>query len=108
MLATSGGQRVPVQRLTLALSHPGQSVGKSFCRQRRRLHAEKAQSALTIILILVMGGLTRIFLMVLGALNPQFPEKAMATYSSTLAWKIPWMEKPDGLQFMGSLKVGHD
>ena len=24
------------------------------------------------------------------------------------AWKIPWMEKPSGLQFMGSLRVGHD
>ena len=38
-----------------------------------------------------------------------FPvEKAMATYSSTLAWKIPWMEGPGRLQSMGSLKVGHD
>ena len=30
------------------------------------------------------------------------------THSSTLAWKIPWMEEPGGLQFMGSLRVGHD
>jgi len=29
-------------------------------------------------------------------------EKAMATHSSTLAWKIPWMEEPGGLQSMGS------
>ena len=35
-------------------------------------------------------------------------EKAMATYSSTLAWKIPWTEGPGGLQSMGSLEVGHD
>ena len=35
-------------------------------------------------------------------------EKAMATHSSTLAWKIPWMEGPDGLQSMGSLGVRHD
>ena len=35
-------------------------------------------------------------------------EKAMAPYSSTLAWKIPWTEKPGGLQSMGSLGVGHD
>ena len=27
---------------------------------------------------------------------------------STLAWKIPWMEEPGGLQSMGSLRVGHD
>ena len=32
----------------------------------------------------------------------------MATQSSTLAWKIPWMEGPGGLQSMGSLGVGHD
>ena len=32
----------------------------------------------------------------------------MATHSSTLAWKIPWMEEPRGLQSMGSLGVGHD
>ena len=35
-------------------------------------------------------------------------EKAMATHSSTLAWKIPWVEEPGGLQSMGSLRVGHD
>ena len=35
-------------------------------------------------------------------------EKAMAAHSSTLAWKIPWMEEPGGLQSMGSLRVGHD
>ena len=34
-------------------------------------------------------------------------EKAMATHSSTLAWKIPWTEEPGGLQSMGSLRVGH-
>ena len=34
-------------------------------------------------------------------------EKAMAPHSSTLAWKIPWMEEPGGLQSMGSLRVGH-
>ena len=36
------------------------------------------------------------------------PEKATAPHSSTLAWKIPWMEEPGRLQFMGSLRVGHD
>ena len=34
--------------------------------------------------------------------------KAMAPHSSTLAWKIPWMEEPGRLQSMGSLRVGHD
>ena len=32
----------------------------------------------------------------------------MAPHSSTLAGKIPWMEEPDGLQSMGSRRVGHD
>ena len=32
----------------------------------------------------------------------------MAPHSSTLAWKIPWMEEPGRLQLMGSLTVGHD
>ena len=35
-------------------------------------------------------------------------KEAMASHSSTLAWKIPWMEEPGRLQFMGSLRVEHD
>ena len=35
-------------------------------------------------------------------------EKEMATHSSVLAWKIPWMEEPGRLQSMGSWRVGHD
>ena len=35
-------------------------------------------------------------------------EKAMATHSSILAWKIPWMEEPGRLQSTGSQRVGHD
>ena len=38
----------------------------------------------------------------------QVTEKAMAPHSSTLAWKIPWMEQPGRLQSMGLLRVGHD
>ena len=34
-------------------------------------------------------------------------EKAMATHSSTLAWKIPWTEEPGRLQSVGSQRVGH-
>ena len=33
-----------------------------------------------------------------------YSEKAMATHSSTLAWKIPWMEEPGRPQFMGPLE----
>ena len=35
-------------------------------------------------------------------------EKEMATHSSILAWEITWTEKPGGLQYTGSQKVGHD
>ena len=35
-------------------------------------------------------------------------EKAMATHSSTLVWKIPWMEEPGRLRPMGSLRVRQD
>ena len=36
------------------------------------------------------------------------PKASMATHSSTLAWKIPWMEEPGRLPSMGSLRVGYD
>ena len=35
-------------------------------------------------------------------------EKEVATHSSILAWKIPWMKEPGGLQSMGLQTVGHD
>ena len=37
-----------------------------------------------------------------------FKQTDKAPHSSTLAWKIPWMEEPGRLQSMGSLRVGHD
>ena len=35
-------------------------------------------------------------------------EKGMATHSGILAWRIPWMEEPGGLQSTGSQRAGHD
>jgi len=35
-------------------------------------------------------------------------EKEMATHSSILAWRIPWMEEPGWLQSTGSQRVGHN
>ena len=35
-------------------------------------------------------------------------EKRMATHSSILAWSMPWIEEPGGLQPMGSQRIGHD
>ena len=42
----------------------------------------------------------------LGCEDP--PDREMATHSSSLAWKIPWMEEPGRLQSMGSQRVGQD
>ena len=43
------------------------------------------------------------------SLGPEDPlEKEMATHSSTLAWRIPWMDEPGGLQSTGSQRVGHN
>ena len=43
-----------------------------------------------------------------GMLYSHISEKAMAPHSSTLAWKIPWMEEPGELQSMGLRGIGHD
>ena len=44
-----------------------------------------------------------------GSLGWEDPlEEGMATYSSILAWRIPWTEEPGGLQSMELQRVGHD
>ena len=47
------------------------------------------------------------FILYLGT-PKDYMEKAMAPHSSTLAWRIPWAEKPGRLQSTGLLRVGHD
>ena len=44
----------------------------------------------------------------IGKLRYMSPREGMATHSSILAWRIPWTEKPGGLQSMRSQKAGHD
>ena len=53
-------------------------------------------------------GLMLLLLSVLCYLYKSFSEKAMAPHSSSLSWKIPWMEEPGRLQSMWSLRVEHD
>ena len=60
--------------------HHRQSLGKSFCRWREGLHAETAQSALTVILKLVIGGLTSIILVVLGVVNLQSQGRSVSIF----------------------------
>ena len=55
---------------------------------------------------LVLDNTWSVFL--ISAILRSMMEKAMAPHSSTLAWKIPWMEEPGRLQSMGSLGVGHN
>ena len=52
------------------------------------------------------GGLKETQVLSLGREDPL--EEGMATLSSILAWTIPWTEEPDGLQSMGSHRVGQD
>ena len=49
-----------------------------------------------------------IYMNIYPSLEIDRSEKAMAPHSSTLAWKIPWMEEPGGLHSMMSLRVRHD
>ena len=57
--------------------------------------------------VIFSSSMKNVFGILIGvALNQS--EKAMAPHSSTLAWKIPWMEEPGGLPSMGSHRVGHD
>ena len=53
-----------------------------------------------------LSGMQETWVQSLGRENPL--EKEMAAHSSSLAWRILWMEEPGGLQSMGSLRVGHD
>ena len=52
--------------------------------------------------------LFKYFAHLISCLFSSYGEKAMAPHSSTFAWKIPWMEEPGRLQFMGSLRVRHN
>ena len=55
-----------------------------------------------------LDGITDLMDTSLNKLQEIVREKAMAPHSSTLAWKIPWVEEPGRLQSMGSQRVGHN
>ena len=56
----------------------------------------------------IFSGLWPIFIFLLEPYLIWAVEKATATHSGTLAWKIPWMEEPGRLQSMGLPRVGHN
>ena len=74
---------------TVQLSHPYMTIGKTIALTRWTF-VDKVMSLL------------------FNMLSRLVTEKAMAPHSSTLAWKIPWMEEPGELQSMGSRRVGPD
>ena len=61
-----------------------------------------------IIALIIRTFVSKVMSLLLNMLPRFVTEKVMAPYSSTLAWKIPWMEEPGGLQSMGSRRVGQD
>ena len=58
------------------------------------------------VILLDLPGMQKTQVQSLGQEDPL--EKETATHSSILAWRIPWTEKPCGLQSMGSQRVEHD
>ena len=74
---------------TVQLSHPYITTGKTIALTRRT-------------------SVGKVMSLLFYMLSRLVTEKAMAPHSSTLAWKLPWMEEPGGLQSMGSQRVGDD
>ena len=70
------------------------------------LYAEYIRASLVAQMVKHLSAMQETWVQSLGWEDPL--EKEMATHSSTLTWKIPWMEEPGRLQSMGSLGVGHD
>ena len=70
------------------------------------IHWELGGTSLVAQMVKCLPAMQETWVQSLGQEDPL--EKEMATYSSTLAWKIAWMEEPGRLQSMGSQRVGHD
>ena len=60
----------------------------------------------TVFVLLCLSTMWETWVRSLGREDPL--EKEMATHSSILAWRIPWMEEPGGLQSTGSQRIGHN
>ena len=81
----------------------------SHSQGRKRYHYYRQRASLVAQLLKNLPALQETWVRSLWSLGQEDPlEKEMATHSSTLAWKIPWTEKPGGLQSMGSQRAGHN
>ena len=70
------------------------------------IHTWSAWASLEVQMVKNLPAMQETWVQSLGQEEPL--EKGMATHSSILAWKIPWMEEPGRLQSMGLQRVGHD
>ena len=86
------------------LQHPPSYLDFSYLRRRVSLHSCSSQAQLLLLTLDEGHLLTTTPPDLEHGVAPIGPwyEKAMAPHSSTLAWKIPWMEEPGGLHSMGS------
>ena len=78
----------------------------SLISQDKAFHVASVRTSLVAQTVKRLPAMRETWVQSLGQEDPL--EKAMAPHSSTLAWKIPWMEEPRGLQFMGSKRVRHN
>ena len=83
----------------------GYEVWGSFVMQLWRTHTGSSQVALLVKNSPANAGDMKDVSLVSGSGGS--PGGSMATYSSILAWRIPWTEEPGGLQSIGSHRVGH-
>ena len=105
-------------RVPLPLQWPDSSKGaKLFIAQKRSLQYFFPQDAkayrpliyMTSLVVQMVKNLPAMQETQVQSLGQEDPlEKGMSTYSSSLAWRIPWTEEPGSLQSTGSQRVRHD
>ena len=101
---------LPVQALSASLTSPPTTSPPSLhtVSAYLQLLTETLPSPVSGYLSVLFPLPGSLFLLLFVGLSPSHSEKAMATHSSTLAWKIPWPEEPGRLQSMESRRAGHN
>ena len=87
-------------------SWPKQDAWESNVRWTILKHVDVNEASLVAQPVKNLPAMQEIWVWFLSQEDPL--EKEMATHASILAREIPWIEEPDGLQSMGSQRVGHD
>ena len=81
-------------------------VAQSWTRLTRLSSSSSVQTSLVAQTVKLLPTMWETWVQSLG--QKDLLEKEMATHSSILAWKIPWMEEPGRIQSIGSQRVGHN